>query len=325
MISMAVNIEQLKNPKVLVIVGVAVVGGIFVASKINGKKKQSDVPTEVPVSYQVDSVDSVQKQDELSRSLTDAQSKYDELTRKQQEQQEAYQQQLDTLNSGRQSERDSFNSRLLAEQQRLGTQYSNQLASLQATIDRLTAAQNKPVAGDGNLNSPINVTQTPNTPHAGSTVPAAPASGVVVAGKRYYPGFGYYNGAYPMNCDGKPRVLLFSTFDAAVQDQKTKGLSSTSLARNMVGIAVTGSTKRDVLYGDKLENWYWQNWVNTTRVDWGLAPLNQEQMNALRSAMYAGWNGNETDARFQSLAYARALWQQFNLPYQCGVSQRRFN
>ncbi len=311
---MAVNIDTLKSPTGIIIIGAGLVAGIFFISKLKGKKA-AEVPQEVGVSYAVQAVDNVEQQDSLTRSLTDAQEKYLQLEDKQRQAQQEYEEGLASRDARNQSERDTFNQRLIDERTRLGTQFDTQLASLRAQIDSLTKQKG---VQDGSLNKPATA-PVQGPVHTIAQPPTSP----VAAGQRYYPGFGTVTGVYQMNCGGKPRDLIFSSFEAAVADQKNKGLSSTSLARNMVAIAVSGSTKWEVLWGDKLEVWLWQNWLNTTRVSWGLAPLAQFEMNALKTDMYSLWNGNERDPRFQSLSYASALWQKYNLPYQCGSSIAR--
>jgi len=137
---------------------------------------------------------------------------------------------------------------------------------------------------------------------------------------------------YHMDCHGKPTALRFSTFDAAVADQKTKNIkSATFLARNMITIAISGGTSPWIIGWDAAApNDLRRYDINKGRVYWGLFPLTREEMDQLSIHMRQLWDFKvlkEPDRTriFNDLnLYARPLWERWNLPYQCGRSQMRY-
>ena len=330
---MALNVEMLKEPKVLII-GVGLVGGIILVGKLKAKQSASTVPTEVPVSYSVQSADSTEQQDTLQRSLTDAQDKYNQLLSKQEQDQRAYQDQLNNLQQGSATERQSFEQRI----GELGTQYSSQLSSLENTIKQLQAQLDQRNAtvptpqqlpsgnlGGGNQSGG----GTPQQPIAQQPIstpiiqPQVPVQNV-----KHYPGL---PDNYVLDCSNKPTALRFSSFDAAVADQKKKNIkSATFLARNMVTIAISGGTSPWIIGWDAAApNDLRRYQINAGRVYWGLQPLTREEMDALSAHMRQLWDFTklpepQRTQTFNNLnAYARPLWERWNLPYQCGSSQVR--
>jgi len=340
---MAVSFDTFKNPKILLLGGVFVVAGIYLSSRINKKKNESTTPIELtPSTVSVVSADTLQREDSTLRELTSAKDKYSELERANSEAQLAY---SESLKTGIQTERDQFNQRLLDQKQELGTAYSSQLSSLQSFIDKLEAkitasavqvpAVQNPYTPAVQVQVPAVAVQVPYTPAIPATpiIPTATARPIAVITpviKRIaYPGL---PDNYKMNCDGKPTDLRFSTFEAAVNDQKKKNIkSATFLARNMVTIAISGGTSPwhigydATRYPDPR-----RREINERRVHWGLMPLTEEEMTALSNHMKQLWEFNVLPAKqseriFTDLnAYAKPLWLRWNLPYQCGSSQRRF-
>lgn len=339
---MAVDIKAVaKNPKLLIVVGVGVIGGVILITKL--KPKESSTPVEVTpeIRTNVVSADDLQREDENSRLLADLQRQKAELEEKAQQDANAYNTRLNQLEGTLSTERDQFNTRLSQLGTTLGNQYQGLIQGLEAQIkalqDRIAQQQAQPLITAPPSGSPFS--GTPNTNPAPNTPPTQPAqpstgqpgpltpfqqggSNPSNGEKLSYPGLGMN---YQMNCNGKPRALIYNTFDELVADQRKKGLSSTSLARNCAAIAISGSTKWEVLGYDKLDNELWRGWVNQTRVAWGLYPLTYDEMGRMQYLMRAAWPEipNESATSFQSLTYARRIWEQYNRPYQCGTGTIR--
>lgn len=159
--------------------------------------------------------------------------------------------------------------------------------------------------------------------------PTAPVSVTVGAatqgtGEGSYPGLAR---GYIMDCataDTHHNMRSLSEVDVS-------GLGTTLKARKLTAWAIcnTGSPSYPSYAVD-----YWTGSAqaavraasNKDRVRWGLYPLTDaewDKLTALQKSMLPKGNLDERNAVFQSLQYANALFNQFNLPYQCGRMKPR--
>lgn len=328
---MAVNMESLKNPKVLIVIGVAAVGGIYLASRMKSRQNAENVPQEVGVTYATESVESVEEQDRMQRELTAAYDKQKEVERLQQDAEKRYQDSI----KDRQSERDSFNQRLIDEKAKLGSEYGSQLSQLQQLIRdlerRLNEKQSAPVPGQTTQPVPQQPQQQqpetgkgggnqgPITPRPDRPLPSDTPRGQYQ--QKSYPGLP--NG-FVMDCGNYRRGLIYSSFDAAVADQKKKGNTTIFLARNLSTIAITGATTPWIYgYDALLPGDPRRVQINVTRAQWGLHPLTDSELDEMRKHMQSLWPSFKDDTVLRNLSYARALWERWNRPYQCGSSAAR--
>ena len=291
---MALNIEMLKEPKYLIIGGVAVVGGIYFASKLNSRKK-SEEPVEItPAVQSVVSTDTLNQTDDLQRRLSDAEQKQADLIKAQEDKDRAY------AESSAETER------------RLGSQYGAQISSLQALIENLR--KQIAIGFDASkfgYNPPSKVQPTPTAPK--TPVPQTPAPNVprppipaTPMPLTVYPGVG--NGDLPENT----YTGLHGSYEQVLANQKGKGQNNTFTMRNMSAIALYGTPTPWLFTG----TWNLPEAINQRRINFGLRPLTATEIQQMLGAA-----GNSKDGILND---ARGMFNKWNLPYQSGASVKRF-
>lgn len=341
---MALNAELLKKPQVLVIGGIALIGGIYISSHIKKKSDAKNVPpTEVtPTVNTVVSQDQLEVQDTQSRLLADTQQKLIDLEAKQQQERDSY-------TNGIDSERSRYQDQLAQLGASLGTQYSTQIETLKAQIEALKKSQSNQVpvpvpatpvvaqpATDRGSGSSVPV--APSNPGTGTpklpSVPVAtPVTSVASTGEAtpdtWTPGYGMN---YRYNCGTVPVHNNTSTWTQFVQNERDKGKSglwnNTAQQRNLAQIAIGGTASKGVqtkgsAYGPVTATNTNRIYTNNVRAAWGLKPLTWGEWDQFQAFANSLWNGDENARVFQSGEYARQIFERYNLPYRCPSSTIR--
>jgi hypothetical protein len=275
------DVQQLKNPKALIVIGVALVGGLFLASKMRGGNSNNTTtePQDIISVSPISDSGAESRADELSRKLAD-------LEAKKQQEQENYEQRLKDAAQLSRDERQQLEARLLAERQALASRYDAQIQALKETLDKIKNNTRMPI--------PLpNPTQPGNNPPNNTKYPGLPNN-------------------FTMDCANTYNGLL-GDFDSVVAGQKQKNLSTTSIARNMLAIAMAGTPT---------PLWNRGNWdsasINQRRIRFGLAPLTESQMQQMLQFVrsYPLPQGERTGT-YQNLQMMREVFTRYNLPYQC--------
>ena len=333
---MALNTAMLKNPKVLIVVAVGIVGGVYLSSQIKKRAAAKSIPpTEVTPSVQtVIGSDNLQLQDQQNRDLAAAQQKLAELEEKNR------QQQLDYANST-DTERSRYQDQLSALGLSLSNQYTSQIESLKRQIaDLQTRASTVPAVAP----LPTPGVPSPSIPAPGVPVPLGdpsrtPATSTpaptpapvttVATPENYTPGYGIN---YRYNCDLVPQHNNTLSWDEFVQNEKNKniggGWNNTAQQRNLAQIAISGTASKGVqtkgsMYGPVTITNTNRIYTNNVRAAWGLRPLTAGEWVQAQAFMSSLWNGDENAQVFQSGQYAKAVFERYNLPYRCPVSRSR--
>jgi hypothetical protein len=115
----------------------------------------------------------------------------------------------------------------------------------------------------------------------------------------------------------------------AIEKGKGPGWNNTAQQRNLAQIAVSGTASKGVSirgseYGPVTITNTNRIWTNNVRAAWGLRPLLVREFEEMQALMLSMGNADERSQQFQSGAYAKAIFDRFNLPYRCAASVRRF-
>ncbi len=326
---MALNASLLKKPIVLVIGGAALIGGIYISSRIKAKSAARELPpTEVtPSVTTVTASGDVERYDTQNRALAEAQQKLSELEEK------SRQAQIDYANST-DSERARYQAQLDAQGLTLSNQYSSTIESLKRQIADLLAKS---------APTPTPIPAPPNTPtHSGGVpqpgLPERPPSGTipvpapietVATPQNYTPGYGIN---YKYNCGLVPVHNNTLSWEQFVQNEKNKniggGWNNTAQMRNLAQIAISGTASKGVqtkgsAYGPVTITNTNRIYTNNVRAAWGLRPLTAGEWTEAQALMNSLWNGDEKANAFQSGSYARTIFERYNLPYRCTDSRNR--
>lgn len=331
--SMAIDVQTLKNPKALLILGVAVVGGIFLVGRL--KKRSSDsAPIEVPTAqYGVVSSEATQQNDQLNRDLVAAQDKYAELEKQQKQAQDDYAAMIAQQEQGRISDRDAFNQRLIDLQQQISSQFAGQLASLQATIARLS--QSQPGAPVTSTPTPIPQPATPivrppsGTPTSQPSTPVArptsTGSGTPVSSTPFVPG------GFSQDCEGVgslPSEAPTAYDEASIKAwidawRKRTGESEAAGKWRSVWFAIGGATGKANLrtWRDLYLQDFWLPGINTSRRSHGLRAMNINEFNRLRQSINneIARQGSRDDV---STGFLSSLFQAYFAPFKCASQMR---
>jgi hypothetical protein len=314
------NFKTLSKPPYVIVIVVGLAGGLYFAYKLRGGSAKPAPELTSSAAQPVSDYSQTTQIDSLNTQLQKAQQLQTELEAKQDKAQKENAAALAALSANTTGERQQFEARLLAQQQQGATQYSAQIAALQAQIkalnDNLTAAQR---AKESNTTKPLApgiLPISPVSPVRHETPqplapPKSPATNIP--------------GGYPADCTGVGRrtfLFPYGTDAAAMRDLanriKIQGHhASEHIPRFMAAMtAIMGAPNQSNLSAAR--NYTTGVWaagsLNKVRRENGLKALPKPAIDEL-DATLRGWLAEGGgDWSYDMIAF---LYNRYYFPYVC--------